>query len=136
MEEKKQKQQEDRKKQIFDIDKKREDKLAKAEAEFKRIAKELKESAEIKNGERWAKREQRRKEEEYKRYQDWQKAKKVLKDNELAEAQKKEAYDRELKIKFKKDREQMANKTDKASIKQKQELQQQQFIASELERHD
>ena len=102
---------------MFDIDKKREDKLAKAEAQFKANAKELKAMAEQKNGERWDKREQRRKDEEYKRYQDWQKAKKVLKDNERAEIEKKEAYDKELKIKFKKDRESMANKTDKASVK-------------------
>ena len=77
----------------------------------------MKAQADEKNGERWAKREARRKEEEYKRYQDWQKAKKVLKDNAQAELDKKAKYDRELKIKFKKDRESMANKTDKASIK-------------------
>ena len=41
----------------------------------------------------------------------------MLKDNEKAEIEKKEAYDKELKIKFKKDRESMANKTDKASVK-------------------
>ena len=42
---------------MFDIDKKREDKLAKAEAQFKANAKELKAMADQKNGERWDKRE-------------------------------------------------------------------------------